>query len=88
MTFLNDIFCAQWTDHLICISRTKVRKYKEVNWLPAPKGPFTLIMRLYGAKIGSAHGQMEPTAGHARAVTAGFGCSVEEGEYEHERRGV
>ena len=36
---------------------------KEANWLPAPKGPFNLTMRLYAPKSGRAHRQMEPAAG-------------------------
>ena len=36
---------------------------KEANWLPAPKGPYNLTMRLYAPKGGSTHRQMEPAAG-------------------------
>jgi hypothetical protein len=34
----------------------------EANWLPAPKGPFNLTMRLM-RRNQSPHGQMEPSAG-------------------------
>ena len=30
---------------------------KEANWLPAPKGPFKLVMRLYGPKAEALNGQ-------------------------------
>ena len=35
-------------------------KYKEVNWLPAPKGPFNLTMRLYGPKSDALTGRWSP----------------------------
>jgi hypothetical protein len=33
---------------------------KEVNWLPAPKGPFNLTMRLYGPKSEALTGRWNP----------------------------
>ena len=36
---------------------------KEANWLPAPKGPFNLTMRLYAPKAGGADRQVESAAG-------------------------
>jgi hypothetical protein len=33
---------------------------KEVNWLPAPKGPFNLTMRLYGPKSDALTGRWDP----------------------------
>jgi hypothetical protein len=33
---------------------------KEVNWLPAPKGPFNLTMRLYGPKSDALTGKWNP----------------------------
>jgi hypothetical protein len=35
-------------------------KDKEVNWLPAPKGPFNLCMRLYGPKSDAITGKWNP----------------------------
>lgn len=34
----------------------------EANWLPAPKGPFNLTMRLYGPKAEALNGQWNPPA--------------------------
>jgi hypothetical protein len=34
---------------------------KEVNWLPAPKGPFNLTMRLYAPKSEALTGKWIPT---------------------------
>ena len=33
---------------------------KEANWLPAPKGPFNLTMRLYSPKSGALTGKWNP----------------------------
>jgi hypothetical protein len=33
---------------------------KEVNWLPAPKGPFNLTMRLYSPKSEALTGRWNP----------------------------
>ena len=32
-------------------------KDKEANWLPAPKGPFSMIMRLYWPKEAATEGK-------------------------------
>jgi hypothetical protein len=37
-------------------------KDKEVNWLPAPKGPFNLAMRLYAPKSEALTGKWNPPA--------------------------
>ena len=34
-------------------------KDKEANWLPAPKGPFSMIMRLYWPKEAAVAGKWE-----------------------------
>ena len=33
---------------------------KEANWLPAPKGPFNLLMRLYAPKSEALNGKWNP----------------------------
>jgi hypothetical protein len=35
---------------------------REANWLPAPKGPFTLTMRLYAPKSEALTGVWNPPA--------------------------
>jgi hypothetical protein len=35
-------------------------KDKEANWLPAPKGPFNLTMRLYAPKSDARTGKWDP----------------------------
>jgi hypothetical protein len=35
-------------------------KDKEANWLPAPKGPFNLLMRLYGSSTSSTQCRVIP----------------------------
>jgi len=37
-------------------------KDKEANWLPAPKGPFSMIMRLYWPKEAAMDGKWKATA--------------------------
>jgi hypothetical protein len=37
-------------------------KDKEANWLPAPKAPFNLCMRLYGPKAEALTGKWNPPA--------------------------
>ncbi|MDQ8699744.1 DUF1254 domain-containing protein [Hyphomicrobium sp. LHD-15] len=49
---------------------------KEANWLPAPKGPFTLTMRLYGPKSDALTGKWVPPPvmrGDGAVVGAGAG---------------
>jgi hypothetical protein len=42
----------------------KPGKDKEVNWLPAPKRPFSLTMRIYSPKSHSLTGKWNPPAVH------------------------
>ncbi|MFZ1187729.1 MAG: DUF1214 domain-containing protein, partial [Pseudolabrys sp.] len=37
-------------------------KDREANWLPAPKGPFNLTMRLYAPKSDALTGKWNPSA--------------------------
>ena len=39
-------------------------KDKEANWLPAPKGPLNLCMRLYAPKSEAPYRQVESAGGH------------------------
>jgi hypothetical protein len=48
---------------------------KEVNWLPAPAGPFNLTMRLYGPKSDALTGKWNPPA-VTRANSAAVGGST------------
>ena len=43
-------------------------KDEESNWLPAPKGPFFSVMRLYWPKAAGAQRQMEGAAAAAREL--------------------
>jgi hypothetical protein len=48
---------------------------KEANWLPAPKGPFNLTMRLYAPKADALTGKWNPPA-VTRSDTASVGTST------------
>jgi hypothetical protein len=42
------------------LQNDKPGKDKEANWLPAPKGPFNLTMRLYAPKSEALTGKWSP----------------------------
>jgi hypothetical protein len=44
----------------LLIQHTSPGTEKEANWLPAPDGPFTLTMRLYGPKQAALTGDWTP----------------------------
>lgn len=46
-------------------------KDKEANWLPAPKGPFTLTMRIYAPKSSVLTGAWNPPAVHRMGTAPG-----------------
>jgi hypothetical protein len=48
---------------------------KEANWLPAPKGPFTLTMRLYAPMSAALTGKWNPPPVVQQRATAGVGES-------------
>jgi len=54
-------------------------KDKEANWLPAPKGPFNLTMRLLRSEIGSSHRAMDAAAGRENSRHAGLDRSMKFG---------
>ena len=47
-------------------------KDKEANWLPAPKGPFVMYLRLYWPKEEALDGKWNVTAAKARIGGLGF----------------
>ncbi len=51
-------------------------KAKEANWLPAPKGKFSLVMRMYWPTINGAvdRGRKLDAAGERNALTEGNKC--------------
>ena len=49
---------------------------KEVNWVPAPKGAFNLLLRMYAPKHGRADRQVESAAGDASAIDPHAGRAV------------
>jgi hypothetical protein len=46
---------------ILLIQNDSPGKDKEANWLPAPKGPFCLILRLYWPKEEAAEGKWTPS---------------------------
>lgn len=51
---------------------------KEANWLPAPKGPFTLTMRLYGPKSDALTGKwIPPPVMRGDGAVVGTGAGTE-----------
>jgi hypothetical protein len=48
---------------------------KEANWLPAPKGPFTLTIRLYAPMSAALTGKWNPPPVVQQRATAGIGES-------------
>ncbi len=50
-------------------------KDKETNWLPAPKGPFNLTMRLYAPKSEALTGQVDAAAGRENSGSENYSRS-------------
>ena len=51
-------------------------KDKEANWLPAPKGPFNLTMRLYAPKSEALTGKWRSAASRENSRRDGFDGSI------------
>ena len=49
---------------------------KEANWLPAPKGAFNLLMRLYAPESDALTGKWNPPPAYSRAGAPRFGRSI------------
>ena len=49
-------------------------KAKEANWLPAPKGPFNVCMRLYGPKTEALTGRWNPPPVTRVQAVSGIGA--------------
>ena len=47
---------SNWTPYALAVLRKSPGKDKEPNCLPAPKGPFDIIMRLYWPKEAALDG--------------------------------
>jgi hypothetical protein len=44
----------------IYVQKDSPGKEREANWLPAPNGPFYMVMRLYGPKPEALEGKWTP----------------------------
>ena len=45
---------------IFCIQKASPGKDKEANWLPAPDGPFYMVLRLYGPEPDALEGKWTP----------------------------